>query len=68
MSCDYAYDAGRHKAINQFHKVLNELLTDATNMKRQEVTNQNEYWRIIGKQDILLQLLDVVCEMIKSPH
>jgi hypothetical protein len=67
MSCDYAYNAGRSKAISQFHKVLNDLLTEATSVKPETLTPP-DYWRHIGKQDILLLLLGVVSEMINSPH
>ena len=67
MTCKYAFDAGKHETINRFHKRINELLAEATSLKRQEMKDTNKYWRTIGKQDALLQLLNDVCDMIGEP-
>lgn len=66
MTCDYAFKEGRNVTINQFHKTLNNLLEEATRLKRENLIDSNQYWRVIGQQDILLQLLNVVCDMINS--
>ncbi len=68
MSCDYAFSAGRSKAISQFHKVLNELLKENTDVPPVALQHSPDYWRHIGQQDILLKLLGVVSEMINSPY
>lgn len=66
MSCQYAFSAGKHETINRLHKRLNALLEEATNLKREEYVDTCEYWRIIGKQDILLLLLNDACNMISE--
>lgn len=65
MGCEYSHDAGYNKAINKFHKRINELLEEATKTKPTELPPQ-EYWRHVGKQDILLGLLNDLCNMIDS--
>ena len=67
-SCDYAFDSGRHHTINQFHKVLNELLEENTKVHPASLQNSSDYFRHVGQQDILLKLLGVLSEMIASPH
>ena len=68
MSCDYAFSAGRSKAISQFHKVINDLLKENTDVHPSTLQQSNEYWRHVGQQDVLLKLLGVVGEMINSPY
>lgn len=67
MGCDYAFDSGRSKAILQFHKILNDLLSENTS-QRPTTMESNEYWRHVGRQDILLQLLSVISEMTLSKY
>ncbi len=65
MSCKYAHDAGYNKAINIFHKRLNELLDVETKLNPTTLPPQ-KYWKHIGKQDILLGLLKDLCDMIDN--
>ena len=67
MSCDYAFDSGRSKAILQFHKILNELLEESTSGDPTKLPLP-DYWRKVGRQDILLQLLSVIGDMTKSKY
>lgn len=68
MACDYAFDAGRMKAINQFHKVINALLEENTSVHPQTLQESSDYWRHIGQQDILLKMLGVINELISSKY
>jgi hypothetical protein len=67
MGCEYAFDSGRSKAIQQFHKAVNELLQESTDKKAKELP-MPDYWREIGKQDVLLMLLGFINELIVSKY
>lgn len=67
MGCDYAFESGRSKAIIHFHKILNELLEESTSGDPSKLTPP-DYWRKVGRQDILLQLLSVISEMTLSKY
>lgn len=62
MSCDYAFNAGRLKAIRQFSTVLDDLLAESLNETKTVLSDKNEYWREIGKQDILLRLFEILSQ------
>jgi len=63
MSCTYSHDAGRFSAINQFHKKINELLERETSIPSTSLAPA-EYWRHVGKQDVLLELLSFINSMV----
>ena len=64
MTCKYAHDAGYQKAIRKFHDEINEKLKSALEEAKEFCSHQTEYWRAVGKQDVLLEFMDKICDWI----
>ncbi len=60
MSCEYARMYGYQSACRKMFDKVNILLEAALNDAKQYNPNHPEYWRAIGRQDILLEQLELI--------
>ena len=66
MSCEYARSNGYQSALRKFHDKVNEDLEAALNEAKKWHSGQTEYWRAIGRQDILLEQLELISNWISE--
>jgi hypothetical protein len=64
MACEYSRSNGYQSALKKFHDKVNELMDLAIEESKTCDIHQPEYWRTIGKQDILLELLSLTCKWV----
>ena len=66
MSCEYARSNGYQHALRKFHDKVNKDLEEALKEAKKYHSGQTEYWRVVGKQDILLEQLDLISQWISE--
>lgn len=68
MSCEYARSNGYAFALEKFRGAVDSKMQDALEEAKKHRSHQSEYWRTIGKQDILLEFMDLVSSWIGKEH
>ncbi len=66
MSCEYAASAGFREAIHKMHHEIDKRCRKAIDDAKELHAHDPKYWRVIGRQDELLELMDVICDMIRD--
>lgn len=66
MGCEYARSNGYQSALRKFQCKVNEDLEQALEEAKKWHSGQTEYWRAIGKQDILLEQLELISKWISE--
>lgn len=64
MSCKYAWDNGYQTALNRVRDRLNQKMDAATRAKNDTNSRKQEWWRHTGRQDLILEFFDDLCELI----
>jgi hypothetical protein len=68
MSCEYARSNGYAFALEKFRAKINEELEKAMEQNKKYDSGKPEFWRAVGKQDILLDLLGACGDWIGQEH
>ncbi len=66
MSCEYARSNGYQSALHKFHDHVSTELEKAISDAKLFAISKNEYWRMIGRQDILLEQLQLISKWISE--
>ncbi len=66
MSCEYARSNGYQHALRKFHDHVNKELEKALQECKTLHSGQPDYWRVIGRQDILLEQLELISKWINE--
>jgi len=64
MSCEYARSNGYQSALRKFLDHVNKELEQALKDAKGVHSGQTEYWRVIGRQDILLEQLELISKWV----
>lgn len=66
MSCEYARSNGYQHALRKFLDRVNKDLKEALQESKKYHSGQPDYWRVVGKQDILLEQMDLISQWINE--
>jgi hypothetical protein len=66
MTCKYAWENGYQTAIRKVHSQVDEKLKQALEDCKKHQSHQKEYWRVVGRQDVLLEFFDIISDLINA--
>ncbi len=66
MGCEYAKSAGYQQGLRKFLDKVNKDLEKALEDAKKYRSHQTEYWRVIGRQDILLEQLELISNWVND--
>lgn len=66
MTCKYAFENGYKKAMDKVKEELDLKMTENLNPHHYSFVGTSEYWRQIGRQDIILHMSGKLFEWVNS--